>query len=121
MCVCLCVCVYVCLTKSKKVLRITYNYQLTDFKSLLSNHNEITIHQRNLQVLMTELYKIMNHIALTIMSSLFQICENIYNMRYFKVISDESRRTVNYGLETKFYRAPFLWTILPPEYNFRIL
>ena len=121
MCVCLCVCVYVCLKKSKKVLRITYNYQLTDFKSLLSNHNEITIHQRNLQVLMTELYKIMNHIALRIMSSLFQICENIYNMRYFKVLSDESRRTVNYGLETKCYRAPFLWTILPPEYTFRIL
>ena len=35
----------------------TYNDQLTDFKYLLSNHNEITIHQRNLQVFMTEIYK----------------------------------------------------------------
>ena len=39
-------------------LRITYNDQLTDFKSLLSHHNEISIHQRNLQVLMTEMCKI---------------------------------------------------------------
>ena len=57
----------------ERALRITYNDQLTDFKSLLSNHNEITIHQRNLQVLMTEIYKIINHIAPPIMSSLFEI------------------------------------------------
>ena len=31
----------------ERALRITYNDQLTDFKSLLSNHNEITIHQKN--------------------------------------------------------------------------
>ena len=37
------------------------------------NHNEITIHQRNLQVLMTEIYKIINHTAPPIMSSLFEI------------------------------------------------
>ena len=39
----------------ERVLRLTYNDQLTDFKSLLSNHNETTIHQRNLQVLMTNI------------------------------------------------------------------
>ena len=42
----------------ERVLRITYNDQLTDFKSLLSHHNEITIHQKNLHVLMTEMCKI---------------------------------------------------------------
>ena len=101
----------------ERALRITYNDQLTDFKSLLSNHNEITIHQRNLQVLMTEIYKIINHIAPPIMSSLFEIRENTHNTRYFQVLSNESRRTVNYGLETICYRAPFLWANLPPEYK----
>ena len=57
----------------ERALRITYSNQLTDFKSLVSNHNETTIHQRNLQVLMTEIYKIINHIAPPIMSSLFEI------------------------------------------------
>ena len=98
-------------------LHITYNDQLTDFNSLLSNQNEITIHQRNLQVLMTEIYKIINHIAPPIMSSLFEIRENTHNTRYFQVLSNESRRTINYGLETICYRAPFLWANLPPEYK----
>ena len=98
-------------------LHITYNDQLTDFNSLLSNQNEITIHQRNLQVLMTEIYKIINHIAPPIMSSLPEIRENTNNTRYFQVLSNESRRTINYGLETICYRAPFLWANLPPEYK----
>ena len=69
----------------KRALRITYNDQLTDFKSLLSNHNEITIHQINLQVLIAETYEIINYIAPSIMSSLFEIHENTHNTRYFQV------------------------------------
>ena len=101
----------------ERALRITYIDQLTDLKSLLSNHNEITLQQRNLQVLMTEIYKIINHIAPPIMSSLFKIRETTHNTRYFQVLSNESRRTTNYGLETICYRAPFLWANLPPEYQ----
>ena len=101
----------------ERALHITYNDQLTNFKSLLLNHNEITIHQRNLQVLMTEIYEIINQIALPIMSSLFEIRENTHNTRYFQVLSNESSRTVNYGLQTICYRAPFLWANLPPEYK----
>ena len=48
----------------ERARHITYSDQLTNFKSLLSNHNEITIHHRNLQVLMTEIYKIINHLLL---------------------------------------------------------
>ena len=46
---------------------------------------------------MTEIYKIINHIAPSIMSSLFEIPENTHNTRHFQVLSNESRRTVNYG------------------------
>ena len=62
----------------ERALCITYNDQLTGLKSRLSNHNEITIHQRNLEVLMTEIYKIINHITPP-MSSLFEIHENTHN------------------------------------------
>ena len=81
----------------ERALCITYNDQLTDLKSLLSNHNGIAIHQRNLQVLMTEIYKIINHIAPPIMPSLFEIRENTHNTRYFQVFSSGSRTTINYG------------------------
>ena len=66
---------------------------------------------------MIEIYKIINYIAPPIMSSLFEIRENTHNARYFQVFSSESRRTVNYGLETVGCRAPFLWANLPPEYK----
>ena len=66
---------------------------------------------------MTEIYKIINNIAPNIMSSLFEIRENIHNTRNFQVLSTESRRTVNYGLETICYRATFLWGNLPPEHK----
>ena len=67
---------------------------------------------RNLQVLMTEIYENINHC-----SSSLEIRENTHNTRYFQVLSSGSSRTVNYGLETIYYRAPFLWANLPPEYK----
>ena len=62
---------------------MTHNDQFTDFKSLLLNQTEITILQRNLQVLMAEIYKNVNYIAPPVMSSLFEIRENAHNTRYF--------------------------------------
>ena len=38
-------------------------------------------------------------------------------MQYVKVLSNGSRRTVNYDLETICYRVPFLWLNIPPEYK----
>ena len=52
------------------------------------------------QVLMTEMYKIVNDTAPPIMKSLFQFPINQYNLINFQEISTEKRNTVNYGLET---------------------
>ena len=52
------------------------------------------------------------------MPSLFEIRENTHNTRYFQALSNESRRTVNYGLETICYRARFVWANIPPQYKF---
>ena len=65
---------------------------------------------------MTEIYKIINHIAPP-KSSLFEIRENTHNTKFSQVLSNESRRIVNYGLETICYRTPFLWANLLPEYK----
>ena len=67
---------------------------------MLGTHNELTIHQRNLQVLVMEIYKIVNGVALPIMNSLFELRSNEYNIRNFQVLSTDVRRTVNYGIET---------------------
>ena len=56
-------------------------------------------------------------IAPPIMSSLLEVHENTHHTRYFQVLFNESCRTVNCGLETICYRAPFLWANLPQEYK----
>ena len=75
------------------------------------------IHQRNLQVLMTETYEVVGDVAPPIMNSLFDFRSNEYNIRNFQVLLTDFRRTVNYGIETITYRAPSLWAKLPPEYK----
>ena len=53
-------------------LRISYKDQKTGYHNLLETHNEFTIHPGNLQVLMTEIYKIVNGITPPIMNSLLE-------------------------------------------------
>ena len=69
----------------------------SSFKSLLSTCEEITIHQSNSQVLMTEAYKNINGISppVTKMLSYYQtIRRNWRNVRIFKRISNENRKIV---------------------------
>ena len=83
----------------ERSLRISYKDQKTSYHNLLETHNELTIHQRNLQVLMTEIYKIFNGVAPPIINSLFEFRSNEYNIINFQVLSTDFRRTVNYGTE----------------------
>ena len=98
-------------------LKISYKDQKTSYHNLLETHNELTIHQRNLQVLMIEIYKIVHGVTPPIMKSLFEFRSNEYNIRNFQVLSTDFRRTVNYGIETITCRAPSLWAKLPSEYK----
>ena len=79
-------------------LRLTYRDETKDFQQILRELNEIIIHQRNLQVLMTKVYKVVNGIAPPIMNSLFQFRCNTNNTRNFQEIYAEKVT----------YRAPFL-------------
>ena len=66
------------------------------------------INRRNLQVLMTEIYKIVNSVAPPIMNSLLEFRNNKYNIPKFQVLSTDIKRLVNYGIEKVTYRAPSL-------------
>ena len=84
---------------------------------LLQNNKNITVHQRNLQILMTEVYKIIKGEAPAIMKNLFIFRENIHNIRNFQIIANENKNTMRYGLETIYYRTRYLWASLPEEYK----
>ena len=88
-----------------------------NFEVSLEKQHDFSIHQRNLQVLITEIYKIVNGIGPPIMNSPFTFRLNQHNLRNFQELLTEKRNTVNYGLETVTYRAPIIWAKLPSEYK----
>ena len=78
----------------ERSLRTVSGDNHSSFKSLLSKSKEIAFHQRNLQVLMREIYQIINGISPPIMENLFILRGNTHNVRNFQEISNENRKTV---------------------------
>ena len=64
---------------------------LEKIKSSLKTNKE-TIHQRNLQVLMTEVYKIINGYAPPIIDNFFMFRENTHNLRNFQIILNKNKK-----------------------------
>ena len=80
-----------------KAFRIVLNHHISDFETMFRNINGITIHHRNIQTLMIELFKIKYDLAPPIMLNRRTIC---YNFRNLQEVQSERKRTVFYGLET---------------------
>ena len=102
----------------EKALRLITNDYQSSFNILLDKcNNEFSIHQKNLQPLMIELYKTIHKIDPPIMNSLFAFCENTHNIRIYQILPNNVRKTVRYALKTFLYRSLFLWASLPQEYK----
>ena len=65
---------------------------------------EITIHQRNVQFLMTELLKNMNNLSPPPRL-------NNFKRRNFQEFATERKKAVKCGPETVSYRCPQLWSL----------
>ena len=82
-------------------VRLTYRNEINkEFQQILQGKNEPTVYQNNLEVLMTEVYKIVNGIAPPKINSLFKFRANVHNIRNFLEIFTENRKTVKSSIET---------------------
>ena len=79
------------------------------FLTLLQNNKDITVHQKNVQILMTEVYKIFKGEAPAIMKNLFISRENTHTIRNFQTTTNKNKNTVRYGLKSIYYRTVYLW------------
>ena len=91
----------------ERALRVTYqNYQSTFFK-LLQKYNSVTIGQRNLQVLATEIFKAKNDLSREIMKEVFELKNPSYSLRsqgnYFV---RGNVKTTHYDIQSIKYLAP---------------
>ena len=101
----------------ERSLRLITNDKTSTFEHLLQANNELTTHQRNLQMLMVEVFKIINDFAPPIMEDFFLLRENTNIIRDFLVISNAPKKTVRYSLEMVKYGTPLLWENLPEKYK----
>ena len=99
----------------ERSLRISYKDQKTSHQNFFQTHNDHIIHQRNLQVLMSEIYKIANGVAPPLIN--FSLSFEVTNIRDFQALSIDFRRTVNYGIKAITYRTPSFWAKLLSEYK----
>ena len=95
----------------ERALRIVYKNDELSFQELLDKDNSLTIHDRNLQRLAIEMYKINNHLSPSPMQDLFTEKDNTYNLRNKRCWESYNVRTVRYGTETIRHRGPKTWEL----------
>ena len=98
----------------ERSLRLILNDYESSFDSLLSTLNEKTIHQRCINVLLTNVYKYLNGYSPDLMNEVFYLRQNHYNLRNFNVFATDNPRN-KYLLNSSIYRANQLRQTLPSE------
>ena len=79
----------------KRSLSLILDDEINSFADTLGKNIDIINHQRNIQVLMTELFKIMNNSAPPIMYNMFNPRVNNFNLRNFKEFATGKRKLSN--------------------------
>ena len=98
----------------ERALRIVYVDDTSSFEHLLRKDNSFTIHERNVQTLAIELFKIVQGTSPEIMKSVFPLkVENRYNSN--QVFETYNVRTVHNGINTLSFLGPKIWSILPND------
>ena len=86
----------------ERAWRVVYRDYNTAFSELLSKDKSVTIHQRNLQLLATEIFNTKSELNPKIM---------------FTSLKIGNVKTVYYGTESLTYSSAKIWNLLPNEYK----
>ena len=104
----------------ERALRIVSGDHKTSFLELLNsflellNFESVTIHQRNLQYLLIEIYKVKKVISPTIMNEIFQFFENpVYELSSGVHLPSRNSRTTFFGTESIMNLGAQLWNMVP--------
>ena len=69
----------------KRALRLVYQNKNLSFNELLELDNAVNIHQRNLQFLVTEIFKVRNNVSPEIMKQIFDFQKPYYNISVLRL------------------------------------
>ena len=100
----------------EKVLSLFYtNKPNLSFDDLLKEDKSVKIHQKNLKILATEIYKVKNDLGPKIMADIFHFVEKPYNLRNNSIMQRQANRTIYFGTEIISFLAPNLWELIPSK------
>ena len=98
----------------ERALRIVFKDDKSTFDELLSISGSFTIHQRNIQTLAIELYKVYYGLSPKIMNQIFPL-----NLTSTHPGGDDFKgrnvRTVSWGTETLAHLGPKIWPLIPSD------
>ena len=100
----------------EKSIRIVYNDNNLTYEELLRKDNSFTVHERNIQALAIEMYKMCNNLSPDIMKLVIPLKgTSQYCSRFpFKT---RNVNTVRYGTETISFLGPKILSIIPNEFK----
>ena len=101
----------------KGLLRIVYKDFESSFQDLLIEDNSLKIHHRNLQKLVTEIFKVKNGLSPELMNDNFEFIEKPYSLRTTSHCRSRKIGTTEYGIETPSYLGPKLWNLVPNRFK----
>ena len=95
-----------------RALRIAYKDYESCFSALLKRDASVTIHSKNLQIFMIEMFKTKENINPPFIKEIFRESNITYNQRHNNEFMLPKVKTVTYGTETIKYRGQRLWLSL---------
>ena len=84
----------------ERALRLTYKNNKSSFKPPLEKDYSVTVHHKNLQVLVTEIFKVENNLAPDIMKDVFESKEphTTYGQNQITLHAEMLRRLILWSL-----------------------
>ena len=100
----------------KRALRIVYRDDKSSFETLLEKDKSFTIHERAIQKLCIELYKVAYGISPKIMRLVFPTKPEV-KYPWENIFQTFNVRTVAWGTESLSHLGPKIWSLIPLEFK----
>ena len=98
----------------EKALTLVYDGSpYLSFDELLIKDKSVSIYQKHLQLLSTEIFKMKNGVSTGLTEDIFHLINKPYDLRNNRILFRKRNRTVFYGTESLSSLTPRIWKLIP--------